>query len=104
MKNSQNHNQILTKELETYVNLEDLEQTHCPIELIQFEEAMSNIQVELKSPQKSKKTSIKKARYRYDSIYRSLLRKFRKFYNVNFDKETRYKALKRYRNPIFFME
>ena len=53
---------------------------------------------------KQNKKAAKRVRDRYDSVYRSLLRRFRKFYNINFDKATRYKALKRYRKPVFFME
>ncbi|CAI2366451.1 unnamed protein product [Moneuplotes crassus] len=42
----------------------------------------------------------RRIRNRYDSIYRSLLRRFRKFYNISFDRLTRYKSLKRYRKNI----
>lgn len=52
----------------------------------------------------SKSKSQKRVRDRYDSVYRSLLRRFRKFYNKDFDDKTRFKALKRYRNEGFFLE
>ena len=81
-----------------------MEQTHCPIELLKFEEETSTILVEKKSTQKSPRKKTKRVRDRYDSMYRSLLRRFRKFYNVNIDSATRYKALKRYREPSFFIE
>lgn len=56
-------------------------------------------------PRKRAKSKPKKRiRDRYDSVYRSLLRRFRKFYNQDFDKSTRFKALKRYRGDEFFIQ
>lgn len=82
--------------------VEESERTYCPTELTKMD---------LDPPPggrtpRSAKTSPghKRVRNRYDSVYRSLLRRFRKYYNISFDDLTRYKALKRYRKEEFFME
>lgn len=61
----------------------------------------------LKSESKSKSKSAKTKsgnRERYEVIYRGLLRRFRKYYNIEFDSKTRFKSLKRYRKAWFFIE
>lgn len=41
---------------------------------------------------------------RYDSLYRSLLRRFRKFFNLDFDRFTNYKSSKRSKPIGYFLE
>lgn len=79
------------------------ENTHWPLQLMKFDEPT----LVLENNEEEKITTnkeMKRSRDRYDSVYRSILRRFRKFYNLEFDKTTRYKALKRYRESIFYMD
>jgi hypothetical protein len=64
--------------------------------------SMLNVHNDSSLLQKSK--SSKRCRERYEVVYRSLLRRFRKFFNQDFDKATRYKSLKRYRTNTYFIE
>lgn len=41
---------------------------------------------------------------RYDTLYRSLLRRFRKFFNLDFDRFTNYKSSKRNKPAGYFLE
>lgn len=79
------------------------ENTHWPLQLLKFDEP-TLVEGNKEEEKESTKGEKKRSRDRYDSVYRSILRRFRKFYNLEFDKTTRYKALKRYRESIFYMD
>lgn len=60
---------------------------------------------ESKAKKKSTKNQCsRRCRKRYEIVYRSILRKFRKFFNLEFDNATKYKSIKRYRKTSYFIE
>lgn len=63
-----------------------------------------NTIVKLENQSTQNSISTRRSRERYEVVYRTLLRRFRKFFNQQFDKKTRYKSLKRYRTNKYFIE
>ena len=92
------------KATEDIKNHFDIHQTET--ETDSFGKTSKNDKPKIKAPKNKSKgsKSRRRNRERYEVVYRSLLRRFRKFYNHEFDSATRYKSLKRYRNNAYFIE
>lgn len=76
-----------------------------PSDVFSIEDEQSEAELEKEEFERPKpKKRDRKPRDRYDSVYRSLLRRFRKYYNNSFDKVTNYKATKRRKNPTYFTD
>lgn len=70
---------------------------------IEDEQSEAELEQDVFEKPKPKKRS-RRPRDRYDSVYRSLLRRFRKFFNNSFDKATNYKVTKRHKKPMYFLD